>query len=86
MVVEVDRPRVGDRVHAKGGLSGIVFSVKTARDVLMEMDDVKARLFGDNQRSKLGNNWLKTYYRVAVEEEIGKMTWVECHDIEEVTR
>jgi hypothetical protein len=62
---EIRKPRIGDVVFL-GKKKAKVIGVMLARDVLDGMTDAEARLFGDSQRSILGHDWIKNFYRVTI--------------------
>jgi len=79
----ISRPHIGDSVQAKGR-AGVVISVMSARNALSGMGEVEAVIFGDNQRSMLGEQWLAKFYRVGLRMlKDSAVEWFDCHDIEE---
>lgn len=78
----IPRPRVGDRIRANGK-EGTVISVLSAREVLYGLGEVEAQVFGDNQKSMLGKDWVSQFYRVGVRTHGSAVEWFDCHDIEE---
>ena len=79
----VFRPRIGEQIRV-AGKTGRVVSILRVKDIIYGMSEVEAQVFGDNQKSMLGRDWLKLFYRVGIRgKEGGIVEWFDCHDIEE---
>jgi len=79
----VDRPHIGDKVRLKAGKEITIAAVAGSRDVLYELSEVDAYLFGEKQRARLGNDWFDKYFKVfGVVDRTDSGKWYEWLELE----
>jgi len=77
------RPRVGERVRLQTGRVHEVISVRSARTVLSQLDEMTAMRLGTDKRATYGPLWLDVYYQADILEN-GVLKTIEPNSVKEV--
>lgn len=80
-MIEVERPRIGQRVELHSGHHGEVLAVVKSVDALRAKTEAEVLILGASMTAAIGMDWMNRYYEATVQLDSGKIEIVTPREV-----